>query len=455
MPLLQTVYQADAAHMNFGKYTLYPCYGITANCNASLVALAIVFGNEDKEGWVKFWEFAKSVHPYLNMPKTTIITDRDKGSIEAMEGVLPRAVNFCSFHRRKNMQTYVKEEKGKYFCLWFYQLLLTPKNHDTITSKHRFEHSAHLDDKALCYLNLVPDHQQYPAARCEMGDGIYMYQRSLQSIAESMNKANMVVRERTAVDPVNTAVMLLQLETKRYKENKAKAWDWNEILTPHGKKLSEEACNPINHCEYKIHINDNPHGNEVSYRVSRLAIGQQYQQYQCYYQTLEEEGSVFEGCSCGLPKTHGIPYHHMVALVKSCCIEGLTQVNAMPFWWMTAHWHKKCPQETQELSEINIKSLRTESKDHTFRYYPPYTAPSKSGWPKKNKHQKSSLEVASEEDAKKKEQQQSNDDKIDNKKTLKKKRGHDSVVGEKGNEGGIVKNKLRKLKSGYKRKKHH
>ncbi len=26
VPLLQTVYQANAAHMNFGKYTLYSCY---------------------------------------------------------------------------------------------------------------------------------------------------------------------------------------------------------------------------------------------------------------------------------------------------------------------------------------------------------------------------------------------------------------------------------------------
>ncbi len=41
-PLLQTVYQADAAHMNFGKSTLYSCYGITANCNAYPVAFGIV-----------------------------------------------------------------------------------------------------------------------------------------------------------------------------------------------------------------------------------------------------------------------------------------------------------------------------------------------------------------------------------------------------------------------------
>jgi hypothetical protein len=54
VPLLQTVYQADAAHMNFGKYTLYACYGITANRNASPVAFGIVFGNEDKEGWLSF-----------------------------------------------------------------------------------------------------------------------------------------------------------------------------------------------------------------------------------------------------------------------------------------------------------------------------------------------------------------------------------------------------------------
>ena len=174
-----------------------------------------------------------------------------------------------------------------------------------------------------------------------MGDNIYIYQRSSQSTAESMNNVNMAVRDRTAVDPVNAAVLLLQLETKRYNENKAKAWNWNEILTPHGKKLSKEAFNPVNHHEYEIHINDNAHGNEWSCCVSRLAIEKEYQQYQCYFRTAEEEGLVFGGCLCGLPKTHGIPCHHMVAVVKSCCTEGLTQVNAMPSWWMTAHWRKQ------------------------------------------------------------------------------------------------------------------
>ncbi len=51
VPHLQTVFQADACHMNFGKYTLYSCYGTTANGNTSPVAFGILFGNEDKENF--------------------------------------------------------------------------------------------------------------------------------------------------------------------------------------------------------------------------------------------------------------------------------------------------------------------------------------------------------------------------------------------------------------------
>jgi hypothetical protein len=40
--------------MNFGKYTLYSCYGTTANCSTYPVAFGILFGNEDKEGWMDF-----------------------------------------------------------------------------------------------------------------------------------------------------------------------------------------------------------------------------------------------------------------------------------------------------------------------------------------------------------------------------------------------------------------
>jgi hypothetical protein len=42
-----------------------------------------------------------------------------------------------------------------------------------------------------------------------MGDNICMYQQLSQSTAESMNNANLSVRERIVVDPVNATILLL------------------------------------------------------------------------------------------------------------------------------------------------------------------------------------------------------------------------------------------------------
>ncbi len=118
--------------MNFGKYTLYSCYGITANCNAFLVAIGIIFGNEDKHG--------------------------------------------CELEEFMN-------------------------------------------EKALRYLALVNDYQQFPAARVkfglDQGVEVCMFQQSSASTAESMNAAHKGVRDRTAVDPINTLLLLLKLEARR------------------------------------------------------------------------------------------------------------------------------------------------------------------------------------------------------------------------------------------------
>jgi len=101
---LQNLYQADAAHLQFGKYTFYSAYGTTANANASPIAFGILFGNEDKKNWEQFWEFAKVLHPHLDSEEVTIVTDQDKGSKSAIARVLPKAKNFhCSWHRRSNI----------------------------------------------------------------------------------------------------------------------------------------------------------------------------------------------------------------------------------------------------------------------------------------------------------------------------------------------------------------
>ena len=76
--------------------------------------------------------------------------------------------------------------------------------------------------------------------------------------------------------------------------------------------LSEDAFKDINHRKYEIHIN--AQGDQWLCCVQRLSSTNQYQYY---FKAEEEEGSAFVGCSCGKPKTHGIPCVHMVAVVKS------------------------------------------------------------------------------------------------------------------------------------------
>ncbi len=72
-----------------------------------------------------------------------------------------------------------------------------------------------------------------------------MYGYTLPSLADSMNNANMVVRERMAVNLVNAFILLLKLEAKRYKEHRTKACAWKDVLAPQGKKLWGESFEKV------------------------------------------------------------------------------------------------------------------------------------------------------------------------------------------------------------------
>jgi hypothetical protein len=72
-----------------------------------------------------------------------------------------------------------------------------------------------MDDKAFGYVTQVKDHEQFLAARRAYdvrveGETTYMYQRSSSSTAESVNAANKLVRDRTAVDLINAMILLLK-----------------------------------------------------------------------------------------------------------------------------------------------------------------------------------------------------------------------------------------------------
>lgn len=76
----------------------------------------------------------------------------------------------------------------------------------------RDKYQTHLSASQLKYLNAPTDESQYPAARCAMGENIFLYNHEASSGVESMNKANKPARDRAAVDVVNAIILLLQME---------------------------------------------------------------------------------------------------------------------------------------------------------------------------------------------------------------------------------------------------
>jgi hypothetical protein len=159
VPFLQDVIQANAAHMSFGKYTLFSAYANTANMTMAALGFTILFGNEDKNNWTTFWKFIKNAHPIVNLNNNTIITNQDKGSIASIKGIISEAALFhCSFHCCQNI---IKKYEGgeghvPLTCLWMYNLLLKCNLPGLIQFlRLKYEHQmtpAHVKD-----LNLISD----------------------------------------------------------------------------------------------------------------------------------------------------------------------------------------------------------------------------------------------------------------------------------------------------------
>ena len=90
------------------------------------------------------------------------------------------------------------------------------------------------------YLQKLGDDVQYPAARCAVNDKICMYGKSASLGVESMNNANQIARQKTAVDVLNAVILLLKLEVERFDFYQRQAWEWEDILTDKGMRLMEE-----------------------------------------------------------------------------------------------------------------------------------------------------------------------------------------------------------------------
>lgn len=84
-------------------------------------------------------------------------------------------------------------------------------------------------------------------------------------------------------------------------------------------------------------------------------------------------------------------------------INGLTQIQIMPYWLTTAHWQAQYAMEVNCPTIESIHAVRgTSTKDELLRYCPSWTAARKKGRPKENEREKSVVDHIAESGKKRK-----------------------------------------------------
>jgi hypothetical protein len=79
-----------------------------------------------------------------------------------------------------------------------------------------------------------------------------MYGRSASSGVESMYHANKLVSEKMAINILNAAILLFNLEGEHYHLWKGMAWLRNFPFTPRGMEIMNEVFEDVNTSEFRL-----------------------------------------------------------------------------------------------------------------------------------------------------------------------------------------------------------
>jgi hypothetical protein len=197
IPLLLGFEYSCATANNLIFITLHPKKNILFD--TKIFTCSILFGNENGTNWKQFGEFIVTTHPSINRAEVTIVTDQDKGQLNAIAQFVKNAGHFhCSWHRRQYIIKKCGGGGGKipYTALWMYNKLIQCRTTELIDFTKE-QHMPKMHNSDLYYLNSLTDTSQYPAARCAMGENIYMYHRTSSAAVESINAANKEICQRT------------------------------------------------------------------------------------------------------------------------------------------------------------------------------------------------------------------------------------------------------------------
>jgi hypothetical protein len=174
---------------------------------------------------------------------------------------------------------------------------------------------------------------------------------------------------------------------------KQEAWGDDSGLTPSGKDEYDSTYTDLFSHHYSYNVTDVETHWQV--RIQRNNVERADPQY-VRFPKEAVNGSFFGTCTCGADKTDAVPCEHMAAVALSSHLRPkITPISIMPFWWGREQRRKRFPSDLYCDGSTTMKSIKDgKIRNVTLRYYLDWTAPNKSGRPKKAEHCKSGLEEA-------------------------------------------------------------
>ena len=278
-------------------------------------------------------------------------------------------------------------------ALWMFEQLMSCKTIEEIKWK-KDKYYKRMIQEDIDYLELVPDHEQYPAARLELAENSVMYQRSSSQIVEAMNNANKRMRVRSGVDLVNATLLLLSMESERYDRQRTCAMNCGTMLTPKGNALRSSVLENLKEFDDDFGLAVKKEESQYNLCVRGKTTGV----HDLVIVGEPDYYGVYEhSCTCGVVEKDGVPCVHVMALVKSKSLPFLTPTNVMPFYWTTKQWRVQFDETNNSVNSATITREYLTMKyepDESLQYMPDFVVKRKRGRPKKTVRIKSALEKA-------------------------------------------------------------
>ena len=187
-----------------------------------------------------------------------MIIDQDKGQKNAIAEYLLSVGHFhFSYHRYQNIIKMCGGGGGKLpnSVLWMYNNLMRCRS-VALIEHNKSEHFKNMKNKDIQYPNSLHDDSQFPAARCAMGENVYMYHCPSPGTVEPMNRFNKEMRVQMTIDLLNVIMLLLKLECVRFNKMKQEAWGGNSVLTPWKKEEYDATFTNLSPNLFLFHVRD-------------------------------------------------------------------------------------------------------------------------------------------------------------------------------------------------------